>query len=629
MVVIGEIGAWLVVRSQGNVIGGDSPHYLIAALSLRHLTMDVLPAYAKDMVSRAVYDWPPGTTVRTPYAIHAFLSGPHGPVFAQGIGLPALLAPFAAIAAVPGALIGYFAAQAVGVVLLHQRASRLGELGRGGRVLFAIVLAAPALWLAATQIYPDLLSGILLACGFVELALLETSGRLGRLGTVVAVVAFGAVAWLQVKNAVPALIGVAGFALVGLRPGSARARTIIVVAVVLASLAALVAYNEFYFGHLLGLPEPNLVVGSASGWRVLALLLDRDQGLVPQVPTVILGVIGLWLARRRTGVCVWAVVAATVAVLVVNGTYPDPPMGGTSFAGRFEWTIAPIVLAWSAVFIGRLQALPRRLLAVGLVVTGLWAVQLVPILSGDHVYSNEWYAPFRPWDPSAYPGWWPSIDRILPTFAYPSAPLGWVLGRLLLVILVLAAAVWLLVRLCRPAPLRAMPMVVLGATVALVIAAVAGVGSRGDLPAHPLTWSGANLGSPWSPGDISYRYQPIPLAVVGAGHYRAVLGYRLSVSASRPPVVSLLATPWRRAVVSRWLVWPRPTDASLMVVKQAPLDLGRAVVNHATLTSPSGRSASTVFRLSLAGPSTLAFEVGVPARADLVVQGLSLTKTSS
>ena len=627
-VVAGEIAAWLLVRSQGNVIGGDSPHYLIAALSLRHLTTNVLPAYGTDMISHAVYDWPAGTTVRTPSAIHAFLSGPHGPVFAQGIGVPALLAPFAAVAAVPGALIGYFAAQAAGVVLLHQRASRLGELGRGGRLLFALVLAAPALWLAATQIYPDLLSGIFLACGFVELAHLERTGRLGRLGTVVAVVAFGAVAWFQVKNAIPALIGVAGFAVVGLRHRSARGRTIVVVAVVLASLAALVGYNEFYFDRLLGLPEPSLVAGSASAWRVLALLLDRDQGLLPQVPTAILGVIGLWFARKRTRVCVSAVVAATVAVLVVNGTYPDPPMGGTSFAGRFEWTIAPMVLAWGAVFIGRLQVRPRRMLAVGLAVIGLWVVQLVPILSGGHVYSNQWYPPFRPWDPSGYPGWWPSIDGILPTFAYPSAPLGWELARLGLLIVVLAAAVWLLIRLCRPAPLRALPMVVVGATVALVIATVAVAGSAGDLPAHPLTWPGADLGSPWSPGDISYRYQPIQLVVVGAGHYRATLGYRLSGAAGRPPVVSLLATPWRRAVVSKWLEWPRPTDASLMVVKQAPLDLGRAVVSRAPLRSPPGRSESAVFQFSVTGPSTLSFEVHVPARADLVVRALSLTKTS-
>ncbi len=627
VVIMGEIAAWLLVRSQGNLISGDSPHYLIAALSLSHLTMDVIPAYAKDMVTHAIYDWAPGTTVRTPYAIHAFLPGPHGPVFAQGIGLPALLAPFMAVGSVPAALFGYFTAQAAGVAVLHQRAARLADLGRSGRVVLALALAAPALWLATTQVYPDLISGIFLGCGFVELALLEKTGRLGRAGTVVAIVGFGAVAWFQIKNAAPVLIGVAGFALIGGRRRSTRTPTIVVVVVVLGSLAALAAYNQFYFGHLLGLPQPGPAIDSGSGWRIAALLIDRDQGLVVQVPTVLLGAIGLWFARKRTGMSAVAVVLAIAAVLVVNGTYPNPPLGGTSFAGRFEWTVAPILLAWSAVFLHRLQAFPRRLFLVGAAVAGLWVVQLVPILAGDHVYSNQWNLPFRPWDPSLYPGWWPLFDRVLPTFAYPSGHTGGMFARLLFVLALLAATVWLLVRLCRPAPLRLGPAVAIGSVVALLIAAMVILGPPDDLPAHPQTWTGADLGSPWSPGDVANRYPPIRLLDVGAGRYRGVFTYRLSGSSGPPPTVSLVATPSRRDVVSKWLVWRHPTDASLTVVQLAPLDLGQALDSTAVLAG-GPRPASADFDLSLRGPSTLSFEVRMPAHADLVGGTLSLAKTS-
>lgn len=628
VVVFGEAATWLLVRSQGSVIAGDSPHYLIAAQSLSHLTFNVLPAYTRDMASHAIFDWPRGTTVTTPYAIHAYLPGPHGPVFAQGLGLPALLSPFMALGSVPGALLGLFTIQAAGVVLVHRRASRLADIGRGGQAVFAVALAAPALWLAATQVYPDLVSGIFLAAGFIELALLEKTGRLDRLGTTVATVSFSLVPWFQIKNAIPALIGILGFAIVGIRQGASRPRLITLSVVVLGSLAALVAYNEFYFTHLLGLPQANPELGTASAWRVVALLADRDQGLFVQVPTALLGVVGLWFARKRNTVSVLAVTAAIGTLLIINGTYPDPPLGGGSFAGRFQWTIAAMLLAWSAVFIGRLQAYPRRLLAVGVAVAGLWAVQLVPILSGNHVYDNEWYAPFRPWDPSIYPGWWPLLNRFLPTFAYPSMGTAGALGRLVLVVVLVGGAGWLLVRLCRPGRWPVWSTVAVGATVAVVIGGLSVIRPFDDLPAHPQAWTGADLGSPWSPGAIPYRYAPIRLLDVGAGRYRADFTYALSGSAGHAPTVTLLATPSRRAVVSKWLVWKHPTDAAPMVVVPAPLELNKAIASTVSLpVAVGGRSAT--FRLAVAAQSTVAFEVRVPAHADLSATSLTLTKVSS
>jgi hypothetical protein len=628
-VVVGEIVAWFLVRSQGNVIAGDSPHYLIAAQSLSHFTLDVVPAYARDMVSRAVYDWPIGTTVRTPYAIHAYLPGPHGPVFAQGIGLPALLAPFMALGSVPFALIGFFTVDAAGMVLLHQRASRLAGIGKGGRALFALVMAAPALWLAATQVYPDLVSGIFLACGFVELAILERNGRLDRLGTAVLIVSFGTVPWFHIKNAIPAFVGVVAFIIIGSRRDLDRARLIALTGVVLASFAALVAYNQFYFSHLLGLPQPTPTFDSGSAWRVVALGFDRDQGLFIQVPTVLLGVVGLWFARKRSGVCALALVVAVGAVLVINGTYPSPPLGGVSFAGRFQWTVLPMLLAWSALFIGRLQAVPRRLLLVGVTVGGLWTIQLVPILLGHHVYSNEWYVPFRPWDPAIYPGWWPLADRFLPTFAYPSMHMTGMVGRLFLIVGVLAAVVWLLVRLCRPDPIRPLPIVVVSGAIVLFVSAVAIFGPVNTLPARPQTWAGADLGSPWAPGDISYRYPPIELLDIGRGSYEGVFTYKLTESSLPSPTISLLVTPSKRAMVSKWLIWRHPTDASPMIVVTAPLDIRQGVASTVSLGTVASSGQSATFHLSVTRQSTLSFEVHLSAHSELDAKTLRLEKVSN
>jgi hypothetical protein len=125
-----------------------------------------------------------------------------------------------AIGSVTLAMLGYFGLIALGVVCLHQRASRLGGLGRVGRAVFAVSLAAPALWLASTQVYPDLIAGLMLASVFVELALVEVERGLGRVGTTIIVVGLVVVPWLHIKNLVPLAVAIASLAIIGRRAGS-------------------------------------------------------------------------------------------------------------------------------------------------------------------------------------------------------------------------------------------------------------------------------------------------------------------------------------------------------------------------------------------------------------------------
>ena len=235
-IVIGEIFTWFLLRSQGTLISGDSPHYLIAAETLSHLSVHVLPQYRADLVSHYIYAWPQGATLST-MGVHAF-TGPHGVIFAQGIGLPVLLAPFIAVGNVPLALVAFFTVNAIGFVYIHQRASRLAELGRNGQVVFALALACPALWLAATQIYPDLISGIFLACGLIEMALVERSGICRWTSVAVITVALAVPPWFQIKNFSVDVVAIVGLlVLVYLRrielvPG------LVVIGVVIVSFAA-------------------------------------------------------------------------------------------------------------------------------------------------------------------------------------------------------------------------------------------------------------------------------------------------------------------------------------------------------------------------------------------------------
>ncbi|HEY1828078.1 MAG TPA: hypothetical protein VGF87_08660, partial [Acidimicrobiales bacterium] len=116
--VVLEALAWLLLRSQGWVVTGDSPGYLLAAQSLAHFTLNPIPQLRADTVSHLVYNWPP--TVPVTDLGRSFL-GPHGYVFAQGLGVPLLLAPFALIGGETLALLGFFAVIGAGLLLAHQR----------------------------------------------------------------------------------------------------------------------------------------------------------------------------------------------------------------------------------------------------------------------------------------------------------------------------------------------------------------------------------------------------------------------------------------------------------------------------------------------------------------------------
>src|SRR5665213_3431026 len=158
-----EYAVWCFVQGQGITLTGDEPHYLVIATSLTHLDPHVLWAYQR--VSHTHYiDIGPQLTLA---ATNTFV-GPHGPLSVHDIGLPMLIAPCFAVGGTGGALLGFDLLLAIGFVVLHQRASRLAGLGTAGRWVFAVAMAGPALWLASTQLYPDLISGLFLAVAFVE-----------------------------------------------------------------------------------------------------------------------------------------------------------------------------------------------------------------------------------------------------------------------------------------------------------------------------------------------------------------------------------------------------------------------------------------------------------------------------
>jgi hypothetical protein len=645
LVVVGQVVTFFLLRSQGNDLGGDQANYLIAAQALAHGSLHLGPWYQRDFLAHYVYNWPAGATTSNFQIVQTY-PGPHGSVFSHGLGLPLLLAPFVAVGNVPLGLLGLFGVIALGVVCIHQRGSRLARLGRSGRIVFALALAAPALWVASTQVYPDLVSGVLLGAALVEVGLVERERVMSPFGAIVVTGVLVVEPWLQIKNLLPALCVAVAATVVIVRLGGSRRSLVVMAAVVLASWALLLGYNLFFFGHPEGLPQPHPTITGTSLTRVLALALDRDQGLLVQVPTVLLGVLGLWAARRTVPWAAGAAAAGSVLIILVNGTYTsEVPFGGAALAGRFEWTVAPMLLAWAPCLLVAIARHRARIVGVGVAIGLLWVAQAVPLLEGSHQYLNAMIAPFAPWDPTLYPGWWPGLGGALPTFLAPGLHDAATWSHLLVELLLAGAVTFVLQMLARPGPLRAGPIAtVVGALCALALV-VAVVAPPRDEPQSSLTWPGSVIGSPWSTDAQGTVFAPVVLADGGPGSFRAVLTYA-GVAGSAPATASLVSVPYARSVISGWFTPRHPTDASLLSVTPPPLELSAAQVARtklrpkpvvaASTTNPASGNARSVsptrttqWSITTNRTSVIALRVTLPPHSSYAATTLTLTKLSS
>jgi hypothetical protein len=580
--------SWFVT-AHGIFLGGDQPTYMAEALAFAHLSLHLnrlAPAGLAPYVR--------------PVPIHGFaietFVGAHGRVSAFDPGLGLLLTPFVAVGPVySGAVVGMLAVNSAGLVLIHRRATRLTGLGRRGQILLAVMLASPALLLAMTQIYPDVISGILIACAILEIAILERHGELTRTGLVVATVSIAYLPWLQPKNFVPAVILLAALAFALRRARHPARLTATVGAVVLVSWLLFITFNLWFYGHALGLPEPPIHISGTGIEYILGLTFGRDQGLFVQVPFALLGVVGMWMARRTLPAAVLATVGGLVAVLVLNGTYTGNPYGGGSLQGRFMWTLVPAMVAWSAVVVVRWERAGRFLWTAGIVIGGLWLYLAVPILTGNHEYLNV-FVEFRLWDPMQVTGWWAGLDRVLPMFDFPGQTFGSPAFGLVFELGVAALVIIAAVQYARPAPFTRISLGAMAALSLLLVVAVAV--AEPALPSTVLTLDGGSVGAPVVGGAGPAMSPLIGLAIVLPGSYRLGLSYRLVGPGSG----------------GEWVVLCVSTDGTVSPRLSTPLDAGTLVASLA-ITCPH--------------PGTLDSQLTAPAHSRLDVRSLRLEKTSA
>jgi len=604
-----EVLAWFLLRSQGWTITGDSPGYLAAAHALAHLSLN------------------PGTQ-----SARALL-GPHGYVFAQGLGVPLLLAPFDLIGGQPLAFLGFFTILAIGFVILHQRASGLAQLERRGQLLLALAMVCPAVILASTQIYPDVLAGVFLACALIELARIELTKQTSRFSLVIIAIALATVPWFQIKNAGPAVVVLLVLVLLTFREQASRVPVAIVTAIAAASFVVLLAYNQYYFGHLLGLPQPNPAVHKTEIEHLLALVFDRDQGFLVQVPTTVFGLIGLWVSRRSLRLSSASAVVCAALLLIINGTQPSvAALGGTSLAGRFEWTVVPIVLVWSAFAFKKLEGSALTVSVVASVIAFLWIVEGGLVAIGHHVLVNSSIPGFAPFDPTLYPGWWGWLNHYLPSFLVGHWE--WDLLGEIFVFAAVAVAVssGLLGAALPQAKAHRRPLMALVAGLVALGVLVPAFGGTRILPPGPITWTQGDLQGPWST-TASTAYTPLPLTPIGAGTYAIDVTYRLATaSASSAQATVFLHAP-EPLIVTGWFTPFHFTDTSQLQVsgpsftaaeQQRALSLALPATGDVVGTAAI-RSVSSSFKILSA--ETFSFGLTLKGASQLQIQSVQLTKT--
>jgi hypothetical protein len=384
--------------------GGDEPHYLLAAESIvEDGDVDVRDEYAE----RAYSDFYPYALRRHGRTTEGRLNEPHG------IGFPLLIAPAYALAGAKGVELFLAAIAALAVALAYRLALRVAPDPWALGAALASGLSPPFL-AYGSAVYPELAAGAALA-GAALLAL-RLRERVARPDAFACFALLGALPWLGTKF-VPA--GVVIGAVAGRALWRAPRRTLAVGAVELSlfSVALYVAFNEALYGgptpYTADVPgEGATDAGSVGGYlersyRLVALFLDREYGLLRWAPLFVLAWVGLWFVWRewRGGLArvipelqaeelAAAVCASIVGAQLLVATFLVPTMFGFWFPGRHLMPALPLLVPLVAIGLRRAPRLGAILGAIGLIASA-WVYVDVRWGNGTLVTS----LPDAPWGP--------------------------------------------------------------------------------------------------------------------------------------------------------------------------------------------------------------------------------------
>lgn len=434
VIALGVLSVW---AARGvYAITGDEPHYLIMVRSFADAqTLDLTGAYLREFATPTLY--PPGlapdswagSLPQPPFA-HV-VEGPNGLTSWHGIGVPVLVAG-------PTLLLGELGARLTMILLASSLIPVAWRIAAGTFadrrtrwwVLAPLVLTYPLIP-ASTQIYPDLLAGVVCLWGvwlLLSPTLTRRSITLAGYGVIL-----GFLPWLGTKFAVAAgVLLILGAVVV--RPLGSRAVTALVAPAV-AMIALLAGYHQWAFGSVLGPPLGNNLAANADALRVLfGLVLDQDQGILIQAPVLLLGLVGLVPFLRRSGLAGLGWAGSFASLWVLGALHPGW-YGLGSFVGRYSWGLAVLAIVPAVVGLGLLRAWSERAFVSVLIVAlavDAYVIALPTLLGGSRdglslgidLYTKSpdtwlesyavWTFPLHGWFPAWYaPDWswtfWPNL----------------------------------------------------------------------------------------------------------------------------------------------------------------------------------------------------------------------------
>ena len=383
---------------------GDEPHYLLAAQSLvQDGDLDV----KDDFAASEWREFVPGGLAPQSREADGRLREPHGGAMAVIAG------PAYAIGGATGVELLLAALGALAIALAYRLALRVAPdpWALGGAL--AVGVSAPVL-AHSTAVYPELAAGAVLA-GAALLAL-DLDESVGRRRAFACFALLGLLPWLGLKF-VPAGVVIGAYAARSLYRARRRVLAVGSVEVALFSLAFFVGINEALYGG--PTPYSGALPGEGAtgtdtplgylerAYRLVALLIDRDFGLLRWAPVFLVVFVGVWFTyRSRRELLARAVpqlremeraatmCAVAVAAQLLTAAFLAPTMYGPWFPSRY--LLAGLVLAVPLVALG-LRHAPRTGTALALlsVVASVWLWLDVRVGDGGLVDPRP-DAPFGP-----------------------------------------------------------------------------------------------------------------------------------------------------------------------------------------------------------------------------------------
>jgi hypothetical protein len=363
--------------------GGDEPHHLLTAQSI---VEDGRPDLLDEYRSRAYSDWYPYELRARGILTEGSLNEPHG------LGFPLLIAPSwwigeeTGLGGETGVELFLAAIAALAIALAYLLALRAvpDPWALGATVAIG---ASPPVLAYSTSVSPQLAASAALAgAGLLALRMDEHPTRRASF---FCFLLLGSLPWLGMSF-VPAGVVVGALALRALRQAGRRWVTLVALEVVAVSIAVFLSFNDNLYGgptpHSAGIGDERGTDASFPGgylertYRLAALFVDREVGLLRWAPAIALAMVGAWLLlRERQGRLARAIPALrreeravticglAVTAQVVTAAFLAPTMFSFAFPGLHLVAALPLCVPLVALGLRRLPRVGAGLVLVTLV----------------------------------------------------------------------------------------------------------------------------------------------------------------------------------------------------------------------------------------------------------------------